>query len=106
MVILIANKISISRHGLYDEAGPDEDFIKDSLKFLGTMGDRNVDDPFRRMHTAASELNSRAGLAARTDALQLATFNAPSLQMNQWYFQDDILALEEFQFQSEAVEDP
>ncbi|KAL2276388.1 hypothetical protein FJTKL_00979 [Diaporthe vaccinii] len=106
MVILIANKISISRHGLYDEVGPDEDFIQDSLKFLGTMGDKDVDDPFRRMHTAASELNSRASLAARTDALQLATFNDPSLQMNQWYFQDDILALKEFQFQSETVEEP
>lgn len=106
MVILIANKMWISRHGLYDETGPDEDFIRDSLKFLGTMGDKNVDDPFRRMHTAASELNSRAGLAARTDALQLTTFNVPSLQMDQWYLHGDMLAMKEFELQAEAVEDP
>lgn len=86
--------------------GPDEDFIQKSLQFMGTLGDKTDDDPFRRMHTAASELNSRAGLAARTDALQLATFDAPSLQMNQWYFQGDIPPLKEFEFQAETVEDP
>lgn len=106
MVILIANKLWISGHGLYAGMGPDEEFIQDSLQFIETMGDKAGDDPFRRMHTAASELNSRAGLAARTDALQFATFNGPTLQMNQWYFQGDILALDGFESQAETVEDP
>lgn len=101
MVILIANKMSISGHGLYDGMGPDEDFIQKSLQFIGKMGDKTGDDDaFRRLHTAASELNSRAGLAARTLALQPAMINAPSLQMNQWYFQDDVLAPKEFDIPS------
>ncbi|KAL1873920.1 hypothetical protein Daus18300_003792 [Diaporthe australafricana] len=100
MVILIANKMWISGHALYAGIGPDEDFIQESLQFIGKIGDKTGEDPFRRMHTAASELNSRAGLAART------TFNAPSLQINQWYSQGDVLALEEFEIQAGTVLDP
>lgn len=103
MVILIANKMWISGHGLYAGMGPDEDFIQASLEFIGKLGDKTGDDPLRSMHTAASELNSRAGLAAGTRALQ---FDAPGLQMNQWYSQGDVLALEGFEFQAETVLDP
>lgn len=92
MVILIANKMWISGHALYAGMGPDEDFIQKSLQFIGKMGDKTGDDPFRRLHTAALELNSRAGLAARTHAPQFAASNAPSLQMNQWYSQGDVLS--------------
>lgn len=106
MVILIANKLWISGHGLYTGMGPDDDLIQGSLQFIEAMGDKSGDDPFRRMHAAASELNSRAGLAARSDALQLAAFNAPSLQMDQWYFLGDIIAFNEFEVQAEMVEDP
>lgn len=106
MVIIIANKLWISGHGLYAGMGPDEEFIQDSLQFIETMGDKTGDDPLRRMHTAASELNSRAGLPARTDAIQLVTFNGPDLQMDQWYFPGDILALNEFEAQTETVKDP
>lgn len=104
MVILIANKMWISGNGWYAGTGPDEDFIQASLHFIGKMGGETGDDPFRRMHNAASELNSRAGLAARTHALQ---FDAPSPQMDQWYLQGgDVLALEEFESQAETVLDP
>lgn len=106
MVILIANKMWISRHVLDPETGHDDDFIQESLQFIEKMGDKTGNDPFRRMHTAASELNSRASLAAMTRSPRLATFNAPSLQMNQGYLRGNLLALEESEFQAETAEDP
>ena len=64
MILLVANKLTISDHDMYDHLGCDNEMIDDTLGYLRCAATKPVSKHLWALHDANFELNRRVEVSA------------------------------------------